>query len=77
MLGTYVDSIVRGEKQHMITDLIGYPSSWQDHSEPNSYKVIKRAGMNVFPLSYHLWLTNKPLCVDAIVSQLNGTTGAH
>lgn len=77
MLGTYVDILVRGEKHYMIIDLIGYPGPWQDHFELNSYKVIKRAGMDVFPLSYHLWLTNKPLCVDAIVSRLKGTIGAH
>lgn len=66
MLGTYVDVLVKKEGKYAVIDLIGYPGPWQDYFELNTYKVIKRAGIDVIPLSYALWLSDPKSCLDAI-----------
>ncbi len=66
MLGTYIDVLVRGKKSYIAIDLIGYPGPWQDYFELDTYKVLKRAGVDVLPLSYALWLQDRDACLFAI-----------
>jgi hypothetical protein len=68
MLGTYMDILVRMNKKYVAIDLIGFPGPWNAHFELNTYKVIKRAGINVFPLSYALWLKDRAACIEALAS---------
>lgn len=68
MLGTYIDILARKNGKYVAIDLIGYPGPWRDYFELDTYKIIKRAGLDVFPLSYALWVKNKTLCVDSLVS---------
>jgi hypothetical protein len=68
MLGTYMDILVRMNKKYVAVDLIGFPGPWDTFFELNTYKVIKRAGINVFPLSYALWLKDREVCVEALMS---------
>ena len=70
MLGTYIDVLVRHKDKYLAIDLIGYPGTWSDHFELNTYKLIKRAGINFVPLCYSLWLKDKGACLEAIRKQL-------
>ena len=70
MLGTYIDVLVRHKDRYLAIDLIGYPGPWADYFELNTYKLIKRAGINVLPLSYSLWLKDKDVCLKTIREQL-------
>ncbi|MEM9103288.1 MAG: AAA domain-containing protein [Pseudomonadota bacterium] len=70
MLGTYIDVLAKGDNDYLAIDLIGFPGPWEDYIELNTYKVIKRAGIEVFPLSYALWVKDKDRCVEAIRQSL-------
>ena len=71
MLGTYIDILARKNGKYVAIDLVGYPGPWQDYFELDTYKIIKRAGLEVFPLSYALWVKNKQLCVDSLGSMFD------
>ena len=66
MLGTYIDVLARYKDNYVAIDLIGFPGPWQDYFELSTYKVIKRAGISVLPISYALWLQDKEACLGAI-----------
>lgn len=69
MLGTYIDVLARRENHYLAIDLIGYPGPYSDFFELDSYKVIRRAGVNVFSLSYALWQQDKERCINAVLEQ--------
>lgn len=66
MLGTTVDILARKNGVYVVIDLIGYPGKNADYFELNMYKIIKRAGINVVPLSYALWVDNPSLSINAL-----------
>lgn len=66
MLGTYIDILIKGQSRYVAIDLIGYPGPWQDYFELDTYKILKRAGIDVLPLSYALWLQDRDACLLAI-----------
>jgi hypothetical protein len=68
ILGTYMDILVRMNKKYVAIDLIGFPGPWNTYFELNTYKVIKRVGINVFTLSYALWLKDREVCDEALMS---------
>ncbi|MFQ3251188.1 MAG: hypothetical protein ACI9O6_003035 [Glaciecola sp.] len=70
MLGTYIDVLARQNGRYLAIDLIGFPGPWEDYFELNTYKVIKRAGIDVFPLSYALWVKNRQACIDSLLSSI-------
>ncbi|WP_394221276.1 DEAD/DEAH box helicase [Alteromonas gracilis] len=70
MLGTYIDVLVKNGDRYLAIDLIGYPGPWENYFELNTYKIIKRAGIEIFPLSYALWNKDQTRCVQAILDAL-------
>jgi hypothetical protein len=71
--GTEVDILCRYNNQYLAIDLIGYPGPWADFFELNTYKLFKRAGVEVLPISYGLWVVDKEACVTKIVKKLGLT----
>lgn len=71
--GTDVDVLCRHKNQYLAIDLIGYPGPWADFFELNTYKLFKRAGVEVLPISYGLWVVDKEACVTKIVKKLGLT----
>jgi superfamily I DNA and/or RNA helicase len=71
--GTEVDILCRYNNQYLAIDLIGYPGPWADFFELNTYKLFKRAGVEVLPISYGLWVVDKEACVAKIVKKLGLT----
>lgn len=71
--GTEVDILCRYNNQYLAIDLIGYPGPWADFFELNTYKLFKRAGVEVLPISYGLWVVDKEACVAKIVKKIGLT----
>ncbi|GHF92095.1 AAA domain-containing protein [Thalassotalea marina] len=71
--GTEIDILCRVEHRYLAIDLIGYPGPWQDFFELNTYKLFKRAGIDVLPISYGLWKIDKAICIEKIQSKLGVT----
>lgn len=68
--GTEVDILCRHKSQYLAIDLIGYPGPWADFFEFNTYKVFKRAGVEVLPISYGLWVVDKEACLQEIMRKI-------
>lgn len=71
--GTEVDILCRYNNQYLAIDLIGYPGPWADFFELNTYKLFKRVGVEVLPISYGLWVVDKEACVAKIVKKIGLT----
>ncbi|WP_037027285.1 AAA domain-containing protein [Psychromonas aquimarina] len=69
--GTEADILCRSNGRYLALDLIGYPGPWTDYFELNSYKLFKRAGIDILPVSYGLWIADKQACVEQILSKLD------
>jgi len=68
--GTDVDILCRYKDQYLAIDLIGFPGPWADFFELNTYKLFKRAGVEVLPISYGLWVVDKEACIEKIKKKL-------
>ncbi|WP_426357224.1 DEAD/DEAH box helicase [Pseudocolwellia sp. HL-MZ19] len=66
LAGTEVDILCRYNGQYLAIDLIGFPGPWADFFELNTYKLFKRAGVEVLPISYGLWVVDKEVCIAKI-----------
>ena len=71
--GTEVDILCRYNNQYLAIDLIGFPGPWADFFELNTYKLFKRAGVEVLPISYGLWVVDKDVCIAEVAKKLNLT----
>lgn len=69
--GTEVDILCRYNNQYLAIDLIGFPGPWADFFELNTYKLFKRAGVEVLPISYGLWVVDKDACIAEVAKKLN------
>ncbi|WP_435234849.1 DEAD/DEAH box helicase [Psychromonas sp. PT13] len=69
--GIDIDVLCCYQGQYLALDLIGYPGPWADYFEFNTYKLFKRAGVDVLPISYGLWVTDKASCLREIMNKLN------
>ena len=69
--GTEVDILCRNHNKYLAIDLIGFPGPWADFFELNTYKLFKRAGVEVLPISYGLWVVDKEACIAKIASALD------
>lgn len=68
--GTEVDILCRYKQQYLAINLIGFPGPWADFFELNTYKLFKRADVEVLPISYGLWVVDKQACIQKVVQQL-------
>lgn len=71
--GTEVDILCCYNNQYLAIDLIGFPGPWADFFELNTYKLFKRAGVEVLPISYGLWVVDKDVCIAEVAKKLNLT----
>ena len=71
--GTEVDILCRHNNQYLAIDLIGFPGPWADFFELNTYKLFKRAGVEVLPISYGLWVVDKETCIAKVAKKLGVT----
>jgi len=74
IVGTEVDILCRYNDQYLAIDLIGFPGPWADFFELNTYKLFQRAGVEILPISYGLWVVDKEACIAKIANKLAFTT---
>ncbi|AZG72700.1 DEAD/DEAH box helicase [Shewanella livingstonensis] len=72
MVGTEIDLLCRFDNKYLAIDLIGFPGPWANFFELTTYKLFKRAGVEVLPVSYGMWIVDKQACVDKIIHKLCG-----
>jgi hypothetical protein len=68
--GTEIDLLCRYADKYLAVDLIGFPGPWANFFELTTYKLFKRAGVDVLPISYGLWIVDKQACIDKITQTL-------
>lgn len=54
-----VDILVEARNGYKVIDLIGYPGHFFGSIELNEYLLLKRAGAEVFPITYANWMFDK------------------
>jgi superfamily I DNA and/or RNA helicase len=69
--GRNVDILCCSGSKSVALDLIGFPGEYEEFYEMTTYDLFSRAGLEVFPLSYGLWLMNKNACISAIKNRFN------
>lgn len=68
--GTEVDILCRYQGTYLAIDLIGFPGPWGDFFELDTYKLFSRANIEMFPISYGLWVVDKNICIQKIINKL-------
>ena len=68
--GQSIDLLCRKNDIYLALDLIGFPGPWADFFELDTYKIFKRAGINILPISYGVWRQDRQACLDAIAANL-------
>ena len=53
-------------------DLIGHPGPYSAGYPLERTRVLRRAGMRIFPLSFHDWKTRQEEVLDALEASLVG-----
>ena len=64
--GYFLDMIAAKNNKLIAIDLIGYPGQFNDIFTLERYKMLKRAGLKVFPLPYSVWVLDRGLCLEEI-----------
>lgn len=64
--GTIVDLVVEREGKVFGIDLIGQRGALGTALDLERYRMLRRAGLSVFPLSLASWISNESSCLEAI-----------
>jgi hypothetical protein len=64
--GMKIDLVVEQSGKTLGIDLIGYPGEFAAVFDLERYRMLQRAGLDVFPLSFYAWRQNKDGCLEAI-----------
>ncbi|MBN2291888.1 MAG: hypothetical protein JXM70_05650 [Pirellulales bacterium] len=64
--GMKIDLAVEQSGKTLGIDLIGYPGEFAEAFDLERYRMLQRAGLLLFPLSYYAWQKDKDACLDAI-----------
>ena len=64
--GLEMDFVIQIEDRTLGIDLIGFPGRFEDAFSLERYKMLKRAGMRIFPLGYSEWERSQQGCLEAI-----------
>lgn len=68
--GIVLDLVLASPQTTVGLDLIGYPGRLEAAYPMERYRMLARAGLEVYPLSYRDWLQSKSACVSAITRVL-------
>ena len=64
--GLEMDFVIQRKGRTLGLDLIGFPGRFEDSFSLERYKMLKRAGMRIFPLAYSEWERSQQECLAAI-----------
>jgi len=66
LAGMKIDLAVEQAGKTLGIDLIGYPGEFAEVFDLERYRMLQRAGLVLFPLSYYAWRQDKDACLEAI-----------
>jgi hypothetical protein len=66
--GTVVDLVVERDGKVFGIDLIGQPGALGVPLDLERYRMLRRAGLSIFPLSLASWMANETSCLEALES---------
>lgn len=72
LAGLVIDIVAARQSRSCAIDLIGHPGAWESPFPVERYKIFRRTGLRIIPLSFTKWLFNKEQCIAAIESALDG-----
>ena len=64
--GMEMDFVIQKKGRTLGIDLIGFPGRFEDAFSLERYKMLKRAGMRIFPLAYSEWGRSQEECLGSI-----------
>ncbi len=64
--GLEMDFVIQKKGRTLGLDLIGFPGRFEDAFSLERYKMLKRAGMRIFPLAYSEWERSQQECLAAV-----------
>ena len=64
--GMEMDFVIQKKGRTLGIDLIGFPGRFEDVFSLERYKMLKRAGMRIFPLAYSEWGRSQEECLGSI-----------
>jgi len=64
--GTIVDLVVERDERVFGIDLIGQAGALGTALDLERYRMLRRAGLSVFPLALASWISNRTSCLEAI-----------
>ena len=64
--GLEMDFVVEKDGGTLGIDLIGFPGRYADAFSLDRYKMLKRAGLRIFPLAYSEWNRTPQGCLDTV-----------
>jgi hypothetical protein len=73
--GLSIDLLVEREYSTLGIDLIGYPGPHAKAFDLEKYRMLERAELRIFPLSYSAWRKDKQACLAAIQQWTTRPTG--
>lgn len=64
--GMEIDIVVESADRACGVDLIGFPGRYRESLSMDRYRMFRRSGFKIFPLSYHQWTTDQEGCLRQI-----------
>lgn len=64
--GVTIDLVAEKQGVSLGIDLIGFSAEYGDALDLERYRILRRAGFRLFPLSYRLWQQQPTVCLDAL-----------
>ncbi|WP_016955348.1 DEAD/DEAH box helicase [Catenovulum agarivorans] len=68
--GTEIDLLCGFDGKYLAVDLIGFPGPWSDFFKLETYKLFKRVGVEIMPVTYGLWTLDAQTCIQKIAEKL-------
>ncbi|UTW66034.1 AAA family ATPase [bacterium SCSIO 12643] len=68
--GTTLDLLVKSNDTYVAIDLIGYPGEYEHSFGVERYRILNRAGVRIFPLSYSDWYFDREVVQETLKNVL-------
>jgi hypothetical protein len=66
LAGVAIDLVIEKEGHTLGIDLVGCPGGFGDALDLERYRILRRAGMPLFPLPYRCWIEDRDACLVAL-----------
>lgn len=67
LAGVVIDLVVEKEGSTQGIDLVGCPGDYGAALDLERYRILRRAGLPLFPLPYRCWVEDREACISAMI----------